>query len=39
MTSDKSRSRAAGGLQLGLVIARGLVEAHNGQIIAESEIG
>ena len=33
---DKSRSRAGGGSGIGLTIARHLVEAHGGQIRAES---
>lgn len=33
---DKSRSRASGGSGIGLTIARHLVEAHGGQIWAES---
>lgn len=36
---DKSRTRATGGSGLGLTIAKRLVEAHGGSIIASSEQG
>ena len=36
---EKSRSRASGGAGLGLAIARGIVEAHGGEIGASSEPG
>ena len=36
---EKSRSRATGGSGLGLAIAKGLVEAHGGEIAASSAVG
>lgn len=37
--SEKSRNRGRGGAGLGLAIARGIVQAHRGDIRVESEIG
>jgi signal transduction histidine kinase len=36
---EKSRNRITGGAGLGLAIARGIVQAHGGDIKVESQIG
>jgi two-component system OmpR family sensor kinase len=37
--TDNSRSRASGGVGLGLAIARAIVEAHNGSLAVDSAVG
>jgi two-component system, OmpR family, sensor kinase len=37
--SDRSRTRATGGVGLGLVVVRRIVDAHHGSIAVESELG
>ncbi len=36
---DKARSRAAGGAGLGLSLARGIMQLHDGELTVESEPG
>jgi len=37
--ADSSRQREDGGSGLGLAIAKSIIQAHNGQVFAESELG
>jgi signal transduction histidine kinase len=37
--ADRSRSRLTGGAGLGLAIARGIIQAHGGEIGVESTLG
>ena len=37
--ADQSRQRATGGSGLGLAIVKGVVEAHNGRVMVQSQLG